>query len=66
METDCIPSAWAESAVTMKATRLQSAANTQLEVKRGIKLEVQLGQRLAKVGFVLVYNSASDVILGTA
>lgn len=62
----CMSRTKAGYAVTMKATHLQSARNTQLKVEELARLEVQLGQRVAKVGFQTVTNSTTDMILGTA
>lgn len=66
MKTNFLPSAWAGNSVTMKETCLQSAASTQLKVKRVTRLVAQLVQRVAKVGFLVVINLATDTILGTA
>lgn len=66
MITDCLPRAWAKNDVTMKATRLKCAASTQLAMKEETKLEVQLEQRIAEVGFLVVNNLTTDMILGTA
>lgn len=50
----------------MKATRLRSAANTQLNVKVVIKIDVQLRQREAEMGFQVVGSLDTDMISGTA
>lgn len=55
-----------ENTVTMKTTRLRSAAGTHLDVEGVIWLQVQLKQFVAKVGFLAVASLATDAILGTA
>lgn len=49
----------------MKATRQLSAANTKMQVIVVIRLDVQLGQKIAKTSFLLLTNFAADTILGT-
>lgn len=53
-------------AVRMKATRLRSAADTRLLVKKAVRLKIQLGQRLADTSFLLVTNLTTNIILDTA
>lgn len=62
---NCLRRAWARNGVTMKATCLQFAAHTRLELKRIIRLEVQLEQRIASESFLIVTNLATDMNLWT-
>lgn len=66
VKTDCKPRAWAGNVVTTRATCWRSATNTHLEVKGVIRYEVQPEQEVAKVGFTVVTDMATDMILGTA
>lgn len=50
----------------MKGKCLWSVANTQVKVKRLIKLDVQLRQRVATANFLVGTNLATDMILSTA
>lgn len=52
-------------AVAMMAKRLRPAVNTTLKVNELVRLKVQLGQRIAEVGFPTVTNLATETILGT-
>lgn len=61
---DCLPRAWVGNAIEMESARLRSAENTQLEVKRRIILDLQLGKRVAKVGFFVVTNFGPQYDLG--
>lgn len=61
-----LPRARARHAVTIKATRLRSAAYTQLVENGVVHLEVELGQLTAKTNFLIVPNLATNMILGTA
>lgn len=54
LQENCVLCTWARNTITVKATRVRSAANIQLEVKRVVRLEVQLRQRVAKKGFYTV------------
>lgn len=65
VKTDCLSRAQAWIVVTMKATCLRSAANTHLEIKGVIRFKVQLRQKIAGEGFLVVHNLATDMILGT-
>lgn len=58
--------AWSRNSVLIKTTCLQSAANVQQEVKVVIKLDVQLGQKVAEASFLEVTKLATNMILGTA
>lgn len=60
------PTNLARHAVTAVATRLRSAADTQLREKGVIHLEIQRGQRMAKASVLVVTNLATDMILVTA
>lgn len=59
----CLPQTWASHTIRMKAAHLRSAASTQLEVKRVILLEVQLGQGLAEASFLLVTILVAGIIV---
>lgn len=65
LKESCMSRACARHAVTMKRTRLRAAANTQLNDKEVIRLEVQLGRRIADTSFSLVINFAAEMISGT-
>lgn len=57
---------WVENTVAMKAAHPRSAANTQVEANRQVRLKVQLAQKTAKASFQEVIPMAPDMILGTA
>lgn len=65
VKTDCLLLAWAGNVVTMNATPLRSAANTQLETKKVVWLHCLLGQRIAEMGFLIETYLGIDMILGT-
>lgn len=62
----CLLWPWARHAVTMKTERSRLAADTQLEVKKMIRLKAQLGQSKAKVSFFIVTGFANNMVLGIA
>lgn len=66
LKENCLLQEWVRNVILMKATRLRSAANKQLEVNELVRMGAQLGQRVAEEGFRIVTNLATDMILGTA
>lgn len=62
----CLPRDLIRHAGTIKVTRLRSAANTQLEVKAVIRMEVQMRQIIVATGFLIVTNQPMEIILRTA
>lgn len=65
IKEDCVPQVWKKNVVKLMTTRLQSAADTHLDLKGVTWLQVQLGQRVARVSFLVVVKLATDAILGT-
>lgn len=66
VKKSCLSRPWADNAVKMETTRFRSAASTQLEVKKLSRLDGQLRQSVAEVGFLVVTNLATAMILDTA
>lgn len=66
LKKNCLSRVFTKHAVSMKVTRLRSAANTKQKENRVTRQRVQLDQRTAKTVFLIVTDLATDMILRIA